>query len=49
MGGIAGNLKDLALQEEEHAALERDLELQLVSSSFFLGIDSAPLPFNFAL
>jgi len=31
MGGIAGNLKDLAVQEEEHSALERDLEAQLVS------------------
>jgi hypothetical protein len=31
MGGISGNLKDLAVQEEEHSALERDLEAQLVS------------------
>ena len=35
MGGLAGNLKALALQEEEHNALERDLERQLVN--IFIG------------
>jgi hypothetical protein len=30
MGGLAGNLKALAVQEEERNALERDLEKQLV-------------------
>jgi hypothetical protein len=34
MGGVSGNLKGLAQQEDEHATLERDLERQLVS--FFL-------------
>ncbi len=34
MGGVTGNLKGLAQQEDEHATLERDLERQLVS--FFL-------------
>ena len=36
MGGIAGNLKALTLQEEEHSALERDLENQLVRIVFKL-------------
>ncbi len=34
MGGVSGNLKGLAQQEDEHATLERDLERQLVSLFF---------------
>jgi hypothetical protein len=33
MGPVAGSLNDLAVQEEEHAALEKDLERQLVKNN----------------